>query len=102
FVLVDDGGFARTQIILTQRGLVDQDRVRFWIELEPRGSWELGFDVVPSLDGGEVGPEVVQQRFGEERDRIEASLAAWNLRVPRLRAWWGALQHAFPRSVGAL
>ena len=56
FVLVDDGGFARTQIILTQRGLVEPDKVRFWIELEPRASWELGFDVVPSLDGERGGP----------------------------------------------
>ena len=102
FVLVDDGGLARTQIILTQRGLVEPGRVRFWIELEPRASWELGFDVVPSLDGGELGPHVVQQRFGEERDRIEASLAAWNLRVPRLRASWDDLDHVFPRSVADL
>ena len=42
---------------------------------------------------------MAQQRFGEERDRIEASLAAWNLRVPRLRASWDDLDHAFPRSV---
>ena len=82
-MFVDDGGLARTQIILTQRGLVEPDKVRFWIELEPRASWELGFDVVPSLDGGELGAHVVKQRFGEERDRIEASLAAWNLRVPQ-------------------
>ena len=76
--------------------------MRFWIELEPRGSWELGFDVVPSLDGGELGPQVARQRFGEERDRIEASLAAWNLRVPRLRASWDDLDHVFPRSVADL
>jgi len=102
FVFVDDGGLARTQIILTQRGLVEPDRVRFWLELEPRASWELGFDVVPSLDGGELGAHVVKQRFGEERDRIEASLAAWNLRVPRLRASWDDLDHVFPRSVADL
>ena len=42
FVLVDDGGYARTQIIFTHRGLVEPDRVRCWIELEPRASWEIG------------------------------------------------------------
>ena len=70
-MLVDDGGFARTQIILSQRGLVEPDKVRFWIELEPRASWELGFDVVPSLDGGEVGPHVVAAavRRGARPDR---------------------------------
>jgi glycogen debranching enzyme len=102
FVLADDGGHARTQIILTQRGLVEPGKARFWIELDPRAMWELGFDVVPSYDGGEVGPHVARQRFGEERDRVEASLAAWNLRVPRLRASWDDLDHAFPRSVADL
>ena len=38
------------------------------------------------LGDEEVRPHVAQQRFGEERDRIEASLTAWNLRVPKLRA----------------
>jgi glycogen debranching enzyme len=102
FVLADDGGLARTQIIFSQRGLVEPDKVRFWIELEPRATWELGFDVVPSIDGGEIGPHVARQRFGEERDRIEASLTAWNLRVPRLRASWDDLDHTFPRSVADL
>ena len=52
--------------------------------------------------GASCGPHVAQQRFGEERDRIEASLAAWNLRVPRLRASWDDLDHVFPRSVADL
>ena len=101
-MLEDDGGGAHTQIILSQRGHVEPDKVRFWIELEPAGAWELDVDVVPSLDGDEVGPQVAQRRFGEERERIEASLTAWNLRVPKLRASWDDLDHAFPRSVADL
>ena len=89
FVLEDDGGEARTQIILSQRGHIEPGKVRFWIELESQATWDLNIDVVPTIGGDGVGPEVAQQRFGEERDRIQASLASWNLRVPRLRASLG-------------
>jgi glycogen debranching enzyme len=102
FVLDDETGLARTQVILSERGHVEPGKVRFWIELEPRQTWDLGFDVVPSLGGDKVQPHMARQRFGEERERVEASLTAWNLRVPRLRATWHDLDHAFPRSVADL
>jgi glycogen debranching enzyme len=102
FVLDDDSGLACTQVILSERGHVEPGKIRYWIELEPRQTWELGFDVVPVLGGDPVRPHMVRQRFGEERERIEASLAAWNLRVPRLRASWDDLDHVFPRSVADL
>ena len=102
FVLDDDAGLARTQVILSERGHPEPGKIRYWIELEPRQTWDLGFDVVPSIDGDEVRPHLARQRFGEERERIEASLAAWNLRVPKLRATWDDLDHAFPRSVADL
>ena len=38
------------------------------------------------------GPE---RRFGEELARVRDSLAAWQLRVPQVRASWEALDHAF-------
>jgi glycogen debranching enzyme len=102
FVLDDDSGLACTQVILSERGHVEPGKIRYWIELEPRQTWELGFDVVPVLGGDPVRPHMARQRFGEERERIEASLTAWNLRVPRLRATWDELDHAFPRSVADL
>jgi glycogen debranching enzyme len=102
FVLEDESFPARTQVILSERGHVEPDKVRYWIELEPRGTWDLGVDIVPSLDSDTVRPRVAQRRFGEERERIEASLTAWNLRVPKLRASWDDLDHAFPRSVSDL
>ena len=98
----DDSGLARTQVILSERGHVEPGKIRYWIEIEPRQTWDLGFDVVPSLGGEPVRPQLARQRFGEERERIEASLTAWNLRVPRLRATWSDLDHAFPRSVDDL
>ena len=102
FVFDDDSGLGRTQVILSERGHVEPGKVRYWIELEPRQAWDLGFDVVPSLGGDPVRPQMARQRFGEERERIEASLTAWNMRVPRLRATWDDLDHVFPRSVADL
>ncbi|HEU5065105.1 MAG TPA: glycogen debranching N-terminal domain-containing protein [Gaiellaceae bacterium] len=102
FVLEDDSGLACTQVILSERGHVEPGKIRYWIELEPRQTWELGFDIVPVLGGDPVRPHMARQRFGEERERIEASLAAWNLRVPRLRASWDDLDRVFPRSVADL
>jgi glycogen debranching enzyme len=102
FVLEDESFPARTQVILSQRGHVEPDKVRYWIELEPRAAWEVEVEVVPSLDSEVVRPRVAHRRFGEERERIEASLTAWNLRVPKLRASWDDLDHAFPRSVSDL
>ena len=52
-------------------GYVEPGKVRFWIELEPRATWELGFDVVPSLDGDEVRPArgAAAVRRGARADR---------------------------------
>jgi glycogen debranching enzyme len=102
FVLEDETFPARTQVIFSDRGHVEADKMRYWIELEPRASWDLGIDVVPSLDREDVHPKVAQRRFGEERERVEASLTAWNLRVPKLRATWDDMDHAYPRSVADL
>jgi glycogen debranching enzyme len=102
FVLEDDAGSARTQVILSQQGHIEPGKVRYWIQLEPRATWNLDIEVVPSLDGDEVMPRVAKRRFGEERERVEASLSAWKLRVPQLRSSWDDLLHSFNRSVADL
>ncbi|MGH2921051.1 MAG: glycogen debranching N-terminal domain-containing protein, partial [Gaiellaceae bacterium] len=102
FVLEDDGGNSKTQVILSQSGHAEPGKIRYWIELEPRASWDLNFEVVPSIDGEVVMPRVAKRRFGEERERVEASLTAWKLRVPQLRASWEDLTHSFTRSVADL
>ena len=102
FVLEDDGSTARTQIILSQQGHVELGKVRYWIELEPRATWDLDVEVVPSIDGDEVMPRLAKRRFGEERERVEASLDAWKLRVPQIRASWDDLGDSFNRSIADL
>jgi glycogen debranching enzyme len=103
FVLVDPENGARTQVLLSQRG----DRngngtIRWSVDLDPRRTWELTLDVVPSLDGKVLAPLMVERRFGDELLHVRDSLAAWQLRVPQLRAGWLDLTHTFAQSVNDL
>jgi glycogen debranching enzyme len=103
FLLADETGVpVQTQVILSREGRVEGARVTYRIELEPRERWDLRVDVVPSSDGEEVTPRLVERRFGDEIARVRESLAAWHLRVPQLRATWDDLAHSFGRSVSDL
>ena len=97
-----DGAEARTQIILSPAGDVDGSTVTYPVELAPRERWEVRADFVPALDGEIVRPQLVEGRFGDERDRVADSLAAWRLRVPQLHATWSPLEQAFSVSVSDL
>jgi glycogen debranching enzyme len=102
-VLEENGrGHARTQVILSEPGETVGSRVRYVIELGPRERWSLRLDVSPSLSGEEVAPVAVERRFGQEREHVRDSLAAWKLRVPQLRTSYNDLGHAFGQSVADL
>jgi glycogen debranching enzyme len=103
FLLADQTGVpAQTQVIMSRRGEVDGGVAKFQIELEPRERWDLRLDIVPLPDGQQVVPRVAERRFGDELARVRESLAAWQLRVPQLRATWDDLAHSFGRSVSDL
>jgi glycogen debranching enzyme len=103
FLLADETGVpVQTQVILSREGRVEGARVTYRIELEPRERWDLRVDVVPSSEGEEVMPRLVERRFGDEIARVRESLSAWHLRVPQLRATWDDLAHSFGRSVSDL
>ncbi len=103
FLISDDGDLPlKTQVVLSQRGEVEGSSVRFRLGLEPRERWDLQVEVIPLPDGEQVAPRFVERRFGEEVGRVRDSLAAWQLRVPQLRASWDALAHAFGQSVADL
>ncbi|MDQ3867809.1 MAG: amylo-alpha-1,6-glucosidase [Actinomycetota bacterium] len=102
-VLADVDGFpALTEIFFSQRGDVEGSSVRFPVALAPGCQWQLRVDVTASTDGSRTVPQRAEQEFGEELDRVRASLAAWRMRVPRLRATWDPLAAAFERSVADL
>jgi glycogen debranching enzyme len=101
FVLADDGEFL-TQVVFSERGEVDESRVRYRIQLAPREHWRLRVDVIPAVDGTRTNPARVERAFGDERTRVRESLTAWNLRVPQVRASWDELHHSFRQSVADL
>src|SRR6266540_4960667 len=92
----------KTQVILSQRGEVSDSTMRFHLALEPRERWDLHVEVIPLPDGELVAPRFAELRFGEEVGRVRDSLAAWQLRVPQLRASWDALSYSFAQSVSDL
>jgi glycogen debranching enzyme len=103
FVIDDPEDGACTQVAFSKPGVVDEGKMSYRVELEPRACWELTADVVPS--GGrrrKVARRVTPRRFGEQRARVHDTLTAWQLRVPQLEASWGPLQHTFARSVSDL
>jgi len=95
-------GAARTQVILSQRGEIEERKVVYRLELAPRESWELRLDILASIDGDTVTPRTAERRFGEELTRVRESLAAWQLRVPQVRADWNQLDRSFFQSVSDL
>jgi glycogen debranching enzyme len=101
-LLAEPEGTARTQVLLSRRGEPRDGGVAYSISLEAGDEWELRLDIAVSLDGQLVARPAVEARFGTELAHVRESLAAWRLRVPRLRASWGALEHAFAQSIADL
>jgi glycogen debranching enzyme len=101
-VLEEPDGGAKTQVLLSRGGEIQDSRIRFELELAPRESWDLRVDIVPSLTGEESQPVAVEQRFGAGRAHVQASLDAWNLQVPRLRTSHDGLARSFAQSVADL
>ncbi|HWC31543.1 MAG TPA: glycogen debranching N-terminal domain-containing protein, partial [Actinomycetota bacterium] len=102
-VLVDPSPFAGvTQLFFSQRGKVDGSTVRYPIALEPGESWGLRVEVTVASDGSRTEPENAERQFGDELARVRASLSAWHMRIPQLRATWEPLAAAFDRSVSDL
>ena len=99
----DDTDFdLKTQVIFSERGEASDSTMRYRLSLKPRERWQLHVDVFPLPDGELVAPRFADRRFGEEVGRVRDSLAAWQLRVPQLRATWEDLSRGFVQSVSDL
>jgi glycogen debranching enzyme len=103
----EEGGGITTQVVLSRVGEVEGDVVRYAIELEPHSEWRLTINVHPSTldaesEAGLAWPRQIKQRFGDELARVRESRAAWQLRVPQLRASWQPLQRVFEQSIADL
>ena len=101
FILADDSA-CLTQIVLTERGEVDGGAVHYRIALAPRETWRLRVDFILATDGVRTAPSRAERSFGDELARVRDSMAAWELRVPQVRASWEQLSHSFAQSVADL
>jgi glycogen debranching enzyme len=101
-VLTERDGPATTQVILGRPPNPKKNGVNYTIALAPGETWEVRLDVVPSLTGELAEPPAVEVRFGTERAHVRESLSAWHVRVPRLRASWGALERTIAQSIADL
>jgi glycogen debranching enzyme len=89
----------QTQVVLSHAGEARDSTVRYEIRLEPRARWEVQVGVFPALEDEMFTPRLAARRFGEELGHVRDSLAAWQLRVPHIRASWEELSHSFTQSV---
>jgi glycogen debranching enzyme len=96
--IVDPRGDLSTRLVLSQPGRLDGGAMTFGLSLEPHESWNLVVDVLPSLDGRS---DTVEQ-LDEERETAGDAVAAWTLRVPRVRGGWESLRRSFDRSIDDL
>ncbi|MDQ3671879.1 MAG: amylo-alpha-1,6-glucosidase [Actinomycetota bacterium] len=99
-LIVDPVGDLRTRIVLSQNGQIHEGGVRFELSLEPHERWDLTVDVVPSLDSETDGE--LAEHLSDERETLGDVVAAWTLRVPRVRGGWENLRRAFDRSISDL
>src|SRR5947208_68386 len=103
FVLRDpQDNLVQTQVVLSEPGDARDSTVSYEVRLEPRARWEVQVGVFPALADEEFTPRLAARRFGEELGHVRDSLAAWQLRVPHIRASWEELAHSFTQSVADL
>ena len=91
-----------TQIFFSAPGEVDGSTIRYRLALDPGERWQLRVDVTVAPDGQHSTETGAEQRFGAELERVRASLQAWRMQVPQLRASWPPLHATFDRSVADL
>jgi glycogen debranching enzyme len=96
--IVDPRGDLATRLRFSRPGRLDGNAMTYAVALEPHESWELSIDIRPWLEG-EV--ETVEQ-LDDERETVGDVVAAWTLRVPRVRGGWESLRRAFDRSISDL
>jgi len=90
----------RTQVVLSREGRYEDGALRFDLSLEPHEQWELDLEIHPGLDGDTTLDS--GDRLTDERETLGDVVAAWTLRVPRVRGGWESLRRAFDRSIDDL
>ncbi len=97
-----NGSTGVTQLFFSAPGELDGSAMRYRLALDPGEQWRLRVDVTVSPDGQRGSDIGAEQLFGAELERVRASLQAWRMQVPQLRASWPTLHTTFDRSVADL
>jgi glycogen debranching enzyme len=98
--IVDPAGDLTTRVVFSKPGRMDSGAMVYDLALEPHEQWDLRLDVVASLDG-ELETEPAEH-LDDQRETVGDVVAAWTLRVPRIRGGWESLRRAFDRSIADL
>ena len=96
--IVDPRGDLGTRLVFSKPGRLDGNAMTYSLALDPHESWHLSVDVLPWLEND---LETIEQ-LDEERETVGDVVAAWTLRVPRVRGGWESLRRAFDRSIADL
>jgi glycogen debranching enzyme len=96
--IVDPRGDLGTRIVFSKPGRLDGNAMIFSLALESHQSWDLSVDVLPWLEEDLETLELLD----DERETVGDVVAAWTLRVPRVRGGWESLRRAFDRSIADL
>ncbi len=96
--IVDPKGDLGTQLVFSKAGRLDGTAMTFALALEPHERWDLSVDVHPWLDH----ELETFEELDDERESAGDVVAAWTLRVPRVRGGWESLRRSFDRSIGDL
>jgi glycogen debranching enzyme len=99
-LLDDPSGSLRTRIRLSRPGELRSGSLVFALRLDAHEAWDLRVEVLPTLERGAEAE--LAERNGEQREVLADAVAAWTLRVPRVRGGWEALRRAFDRSISDL
>ena len=96
--IVDPRGDLGTHVVFSKPGRLDARAMTFAVSLEPHEHWHLDVDVLPWIEDDLATVE----QLDDERETVGDVVAAWTLRVPRVRGGWESLRRAFDRSIADL
>jgi glycogen debranching enzyme len=98
--IVDPRGDLGTRLVFSKPGQLEGNAMRFPLVLEPHEHWNLSVDILPWLV--EESKAEAGEQLADELETVGDVVAAWTLRVPRVRGGWESLRRAFDRSIADL
>jgi glycogen debranching enzyme len=98
--IVDPRGDLGTRVVFSKPGKMDGNAMTFPLVLEPHEQWDLTVDIIPWLE--EESRAEAGEQLADEIETVGDVVAAWTLRVPRIRGGWESLRRAFDRSIADL